>query len=216
MLILLSVAITPTSAVTYTSVGVAPGSSSVYSQVFSVSTTENKMVISIITVSGTVVDENITYYLADGTLVFKINPIVDVNSNNYVSMESIIASGLTSGEPVYPAAPYIINDSSTMTVAGASRTVEHFKQGSFNASNLWLEDWWDQATGITVKWNLWFPVSYGGPYWQNVTMVSTTAWSPSAPAQSTFSTTSEITIAVVGIVALIVGFVAGRHGKSKR
>jgi len=216
MLIFLSVVIVPTSAVTYTSVGVAPGSSSVYSQVFSVATTENKMVISIITVSGTVVDENITYYLADGTLILKLNPIVDVNANNYLSMESIIASGLTAGDPVYPAAPYVINDSSSMTVAGATRTVEHFKQGSFNASNLWLEDWWDQATGITVKWNLWFPVSDGGPYWQNVTMVSTTAWPPSAPAQSTFSSTSTIAIVGVGIVALIIGFVAGHHGKRKR
>jgi hypothetical protein len=205
-----------TTAATYTTVGVSPGSSSVYSETWSASlaTTENKMVITIHSVVGTVVYENVTYYLADGTFSRKLNLAVDVSANNYISMESIIASGLTTDDPTYPSAAYKINDSSTMTFAGAARTINHFKQSVFNAADWYLEDWWDKDTGITVKFNLYWP--YSGGFWQNITMTSTTAWSPSAPAQSAFSTTSIIAIAGVGIVALGIGFIVGRSGKRKK
>ncbi len=218
MIAVLTFAVTPISAVTYTSIGVAPGSSSVYSEKFSasVSTTENKMVISIASLFAPLVTQNITYYLSNGLISRHQSITVDVSgTSNYFAMEGIIAANLTADDPIYPTAPYKINDTSTMTVAGASRTINHFKQGGpFNpTTDYWLEDWWDKATGITVKFNLWFPGSPGA--WQNVTMVSTTAWLPSA-TESAFSSTSLITIGVVGIVALVIGYLAGGHGKRKK
>jgi hypothetical protein len=226
MLLLLTIVVSPTSAASYTSVGVVSGTSSVYSQTITGEPNANKLVITVYTVVGTAVSENLTYYLANGSVYYKISTTVNVNSNNptiiegvpdsYFTMESIIASGLNASDPTYPAGPYKINDTSSMTFAGATRTIDYFQQSPFNSSAWYFEGWWDQATGIIVKWNLWWPAAYGGPVWQNISMVSTTAWSASAPVQSTFSSTSIITIVGVGIVALIVGFVAGRHGKRKR
>jgi hypothetical protein len=220
MLVVLTISVAPTSAASYTTVGIVPGSSSVYSENISSTfpTTETKLVINIFTVSGTVVYENASHYLADGTVGRIDNMVVDVNKNSgssYILMLTVIASGLTTGDPTTPGGLYKINDSSPMTFGGATRTINHFKGSTFDASKIYIEDWWDKDTGITVKWNFWFPGSPG--YWQNVTMTSTTAWSPSAPpAPSTFSTTSMIAIAGIGIVALVIGFLVGRSGKRKR
>ena len=224
IILVLTATTNTTMAATYTSIGVSPGSSSIYSETWSASvgTTENKMVITIFSVFAPSITFNVTYYHANGLVSRTQILTIDVSNslpNQYFSMEGIIATNLTKGDPAYPSAPYVINDSTPMTVAGANRTINHFKQGHYNpATDYWLEDWWDKATGITVKFNLYYPGSPG--VWQNITMVSTTAWNPSppapAPAPSAFSTTSIIAIAGVGIVALVVGFLVGRRGRRKR
>lgn len=220
LVLVLTTAMRPTAAIVYTP-GITP-STSVYTQKFSIGGTGYKLVNTVYNVAGTHVHENLTYYV-NGTLYRKLNPDVDVAANDYFDMPTIIAANLTTGGLLYGTPGPTINSSTTMIVAGANRTVNYFKQNpNFNASVLgfYLEAWWDKATGLSVKWNLWWPAGQGGPLWQNVTMVSTTAWSPSPPAPtpspSAFSTTSILAIAGVGIVALVIGFLVGRSGKRKR
>jgi hypothetical protein len=210
MILVLVVMTSPAAAVTY-KVGVSPGVSSIYASKFSYAAA-NKTVIAIFAVVGTVVYTNITYYNPDNSVNSeRNNPGIDANANSFAGMTYLIASNLTTNDPTWPGSPYIINDSSTMTFAGASRTVNHMKMSKFNSTSNYIEAWWDKDTGLMVKLALWIPGS-----WDNFTMISTTAWSPSPPAQSAFTSTSIIAAAGVGIVALIIGFLVGRSGRRKR
>lgn len=191
-------------ATSYTKVGVSPGSSSIYLTKFS-SVSVNKTVITIYAVIGTGVYENVTYYNPDNTVNTKknIGPI-DVNANSYGGMQSVIASGLTTNDPVYPGAPYKINDSSLQIVAGAIRTINHFKMGVFSSD--YIEIWWDKDTGIMVGFNWYY---FGN--WENLTMIATTAWLPLGQ-----SIAPAIALAgVIGIIALVVGVLIGRHSMRK-
>jgi plastocyanin len=68
-----------------------------------------------------------------------------------------------------------------MIISDVNRTVNYSKMLSGH-----LEIWWDKSTGLMVKSNWWRNILG----WYNLTMVSTTAWSPPPP---TINNPSSIT-----------------------
>lgn len=212
----LSATANPTMAATYTKVGAKPGDTMIYASSYTPTfTTINKTAFFLYTIVPTGgVWFNITYYLPSNLpyqTQSRFSNITSSDASGFYGMMRIIASNLTTGDPAYPGAPYKINDTSTMTIAGASRTVSHFKMSNFNSSVDYLEIWWDKDTGLMVKMMWWYAVS---SFWENNTLISTTAWS--ASAQGLFNTTSIVVIGGVAVVALVVGVLIGRLGKKKK
>jgi hypothetical protein len=148
---------------------------------------------------------NASWYFSNGTLdePASFSAPVDVNSSIIVLSLFLIAKGLTKGDPIYPTATDIINDAATMTVAGASRTVDEEFTG-FDSF------YWDQATGITAGFNLGFPGD-----WLNITMTSTNMWSSGWLSTTTLSKTTLLLIGgvVIAVVMVAVAVVLVRRRK---
>jgi hypothetical protein len=158
-------------------------------------------------ITGTVVYLNFTYYKPSGAYDGMNNYSIDIyhGSDSYYFL---VAANLTQDNGIYHGSSWMyINDTTWMVIAGINRTVSHFKSQDGT-----VEAWWDHATGLMVKANVWTMMFK----WINFTMISTTAWSTPAPPQSAFNTTTIVAIAGVGALALIVGFMVGKHGKGKR
>jgi hypothetical protein len=121
----------------------------------------------------------------------------------------LIPANLDVGDPLQIGSPYKVNQTFTATLAGASRTIIN---ASFLSSAVSCCKQYDRSTGILVRSILYL----GSGDWENITLVSTTAWSPSAPSQGIFNMTTIIAIAGVGVAALAVGYLVGRSGKKKK
>jgi hypothetical protein len=136
--------------------------------------------------------ENITTYVPSGRL-----------------WRRLIPANLNVDDPLQIGSPYKVNQTFSATFAGASRTIIN---ASFLSSAVSCCKQYDRSTGILIRSILYL----GSGDWENITLMSTTAWPPSAPAQGMFNTTTIIAIAGVGVVALAVGYLVGRSGKKKK
>jgi hypothetical protein len=129
----------------------------------------------------------------------------------------VVGSNFTKGDNILPDTAFgvYVQNNLTMTVLGVSRFILHANGSGLSVT--WFDMYFDRATGLVTQGN--YDTASG---WINVTLISTNVWSPpasppaSTPAESPFTTTSIIAIAGVGVLALIVGLLVGRHGKGKR
>jgi hypothetical protein len=213
MLLVLSVVTYPTSAVTGQS-GVKAGDTADYKVVGSPALPYNRTHIAVLWTKGYYVALTSANYRPNGTLysVEARNWSIDwygTGSWNIAVFEWVVGSNFTNGAEILSAFPgVVVQNNLTMTVLGVSRFVLHANGSSVVVS--WFDMYFDRLTGLVTKGNYFTPVG-----WINVTLISTTAFSP-APAESPFSTISIIAIAGVGIVALVAGFLLGGHGKRKK
>lgn len=92
----------------------------------------------------------------------------DIFGGSNLIYSFFIAANLTVGDPIYSGASILVDDTFTMTFAGAPREVNHFlsPDGLFEA-------YWDKATGLMTKLNALFLFA-----WYNYTIKSTDAWMP--------------------------------------
>lgn len=122
--------------------------------------------------NGTALTASLTYHYGNGTVSTKhytwdVRYGAEGNISLAFSFEwlKVVAANLNPGDNLWTAGdPSPINSSTTMLVAGATRTV-----------NLWqIQDdlfvYWDKPTGLMVKMNM----NFLG--WWNFTLTATNAW----------------------------------------
>jgi hypothetical protein len=215
MLLVLSFASNPVNATTYIP-GVKAGSTADYKVLGNPALPYNKTHITVWGKTGSYVALTATNYKPSSALDSVVAHNWTIDSYGGASFQDavfywVVGANFTKGDNVLPDTAFGVNvqNNLTMTVAGVSRFVQHA-----NGSGLWVtyfDMYFDRATGLVIQGN--YATASG---WINVTLISTNVWSPPAPAESPFSTISIIAIAGVGIVALVVGLLIGRHGKRKR
>jgi len=144
---------------------------------------------------GPVVTFNLTVYNPDGSVAshtqYTINVATGIGTGFF-----LIAGNLTTGDLIYPIGTMVINETIQMMVAGALRTVNHanYYGGLLNA-------YWDQVTGLMTEFR------YHPGYWQNYTLLSTTAWAPdTVPSLLNMTTIALIegVVIIMLVIALIV------------
>jgi hypothetical protein len=213
MLIVSTSTFMPATAANYKNIGVSTGVMVDYQYSSTASPSSHKFTVYYQSVVGTNATMVGTTYYDDGTIYGSF--IKDGNISLYTNLFAqnlrpfVIAAGLNVGDNITYGAPIMmkINSSSTMLVAGSQRTVLNL---NYNQLGSRTDFYYDAATGITVKANIY----EGGTSWENITVISTTAWSQ-APAGAS----DIILLAGVGaggiVVGLIVGLAIGRMRKSK-
>lgn len=166
---------TSASAADYTKVGVKVGDIADYKT----STdwgTYNRTHLLVYGVVGTVVYLNFTDYNTDGTVNNTRQIMGDILIGTWPIYLYLTAANLTAGDPIWSGSWAKINETITMTVAGASRTVNHLRtRASSQMPDGTFEVYWDKETGLMTKLNVWY---FG---WINMTIISTDAWSIVTP-----------------------------------
>lgn len=192
----------------YTKVGVSVGDMAVYHAVFYDNPDYvNKTTIEFYGIVGTVVTVHWKWYAPSGVEVASGVLAGDISDGSGTTMYLfLVTPGLMVNDAIYDGAGFTIQDTAQMTVAGASRTINHMRQ--FGGSP---ELYWDQLTGLTTERHTY---QYG--YWINWTLISTTAWQPYTPP-SLFNIRTVALILVVVVCVLIVAlvYVVRRRGKSR-
>jgi hypothetical protein len=192
-------------AANYSKLGVQVGDYAVYKSSLTGSTV-NKTVMLIYGIVGTTVYLNFTDYLPNGAIADKSQIILDTVAGSFAGWAYITASNLTAHDPVYSGAIYKINETKSMTIGGAARTVNHM---NFTGWGVYLDAYWDKTLGIMVKLNFFLWIG-----WMNYTMISFT--SPGAPPGGL----STMTLVAIGegvvIVLLLVYIVVSRRGKRRK
>lgn len=193
---------TPSRAADYTKVGVRVGDTADYvSSITGKNYTRLHILVYGLT-AGTVVTLELTYYDSNG----KQYPWGTVTGDTYLGSGYIfyylVAPNLVEDEGIFHGASYTINETTTLTVAGVSRSVNHLRLDGF----YYLDIYWDQSTGIVVKCSIWF---IG---WTNLTMTSTSLWSAG------LSSTQLLIIggAVVVMLVAVAYYVGRRRGRRKK
>lgn len=195
ILLVVSAMYTPALATTY-EVGVQVGNTADYTASIT-SSDDTKLQLSVFSVSGTVAIFNASYYFANGTKdsSTSYSQTCDVNSasGSGLGWFLLIAKNLAAGDPAYPTASFIINETTTMIVAGTNRTVNHL-----SLVNGLLNLYWDKPTGIMVKMNLFF---IG---WLNFTMTSMNMESGGGLSTTTLLLVGGVAAVVIIIAAAVV------------
>lgn len=168
VLLVLTTPVSFASAADYTKVGVKANDMVVYKLSISAKT-ENKSIMLVSGINGTEVYLSYTNFFPNGTISSQSQQSTNVTTGSTLGWLSLIAANLTAGDPVYSGATTTINETVTMTTAGANRVVNHL----YLSSGM-LDIYWDKITGLMVKINFLF---FG---WLNYTMLYTTAWPPGA------------------------------------
>jgi hypothetical protein len=157
-----------------------------------------KMHLSVRNVTGTVAGIDYTFFGANDSVLKTISSFIDVASTTGTlgDVFFLIAANLTTGDPIFPASPTTLNQTITLIVAGANRTLNQLKLVS---GGTYVHISWDKVTGIIVKMS---NNESGG--WFNLTMTGTNMWRPSSglPSTSTLLTICACVVIVIGIAGL--------------
>lgn len=190
ILLVISTTYTPALATTY-QLGVQAGNTGDYTATISGNSNVTKAHMSVHNVTGSVAGLDFTFIYPNGTVAksSSISVFVDVTSTNGSDLGWIflIGKNLTNGNPIYPTAPYMINATTTMIVAGVNRTVNRLSIGDTTF-------FWDKNTGTIVKMNFHF---FG---WINITMTATNMWS----AAGLFGLSTTTLLIIGGVVLVII------------
>lgn len=202
-LLVVGVAVSPTNAAVYTNIGVKQGDTTFYSSRYNIGTVNSTFLL-VTKVAGTFVNLTTTDYLPGG--VYSGSTLLYGNVSSYSGglLLWLTATDLNAGDPIADGSPFKVNETVTMTVAGASRSVNH----AYSADHS-FEVYYDRATGILVKGSIFIFLS-----WYNHTMLSTNIWQPDTPLQ-VFNVFSFVWL----IGGLVVGFAVAAllmRGKHKK
>lgn len=202
ILIILTITFRPSFAADYNQVGVRVGDTADYDAQLSSPSDVNRLHIDVYGIVGTTVYLNLTYYFRNGTLYSASQVTGDINIGTLFFYLYLITPNLQVGDAIYSGASATIDKTNTMTIAGASRSVNHYNDSSWDS---W-DSYWDQTTGLTVKLTYWIMG------WTNLTLTSTSLWSGGLPL--------PVIIQIGGISLLIfgmiTGFFIGRRGGEKK
>jgi hypothetical protein len=203
MLLAFTSTFVPATAANYKDIGVSTGVSVIYQYNSTASPSIHTLGVYYQSVVGTNATMIGTTYYGDGTIygsftksgnISLYTNIFDQNLRPYVIAANLnVGDNVTIGSPV----TFKINSSSTMLVAGAQRTVLNL---NYNQLGSRTDFYYDQSTGLTVKANIY----EGGSNWENVTLISTNAWS-AAPA----GISDTLLMAGIGIGGIVVGLAIG-------
>jgi hypothetical protein len=154
----------------YEKVGVKVGNTADYETSLT-NSDYNRTHILVYGIVGTTIYLNLTYYHPNGAVGLESQLLGDVFVGGGYLFAYLLAANLTAGDPVYSGQTSLkVNETTTMTVAGTSRTVNHLR----TADGL-FEAYWDKATGLMTKLN------FALIGWINMTIISTDAWSVITP-----------------------------------
>lgn len=200
------------SATTYT-VGVTAGTTASYNVTQTGYTSSTTVTLKVTSVSGTTITYAATGSLPNGTTE-AVPGTGDVSTGT--AFPFFIGANLGSGDVIgseYGFA-FTINDTETMTVGGASRSVNHLNwtwalTGTVLVA---LNLYWDKPTGMLAEWQFYENLTIvGGPAasWLNMTMTSAgiTVGSTGSGAPSGLSSTELLLIGVVVVVVVVVALV---------
>ncbi|WXG47118.1 MAG: hypothetical protein WED05_10745 [Candidatus Atabeyarchaeum deiterrae] len=200
--IMLAATSNPTWAANYSNVGVKVGDYADYTaSVGSFNYTRCRVYV--YGIVGTDVTLNLTYYDANGKAYpqLQLQGDIYIGSGYFLLFPALIAGGLGKDDPIYSGSSAKINETVTMTFASESRAVNHLL-----IPNVFYWDYyWDQATGFPVKVNNWF---LG---WTNLTMTSTTLWSPPSISLTTILFIANLIEVALIVVVFYVGKRVGRR-----
>jgi hypothetical protein len=122
----------------------------------------------------------------------------------------VVSANLTKGDSVLNDVAFgvYVQNNYTTTVAGVSRFVLH--ANGTGLTILYFDLVFDRATGLVIQTSSYgdHVINYG---WLNTTLISTNVWT--VPAGISFDVVTIGLVGVVGVVALVVGLLVGRHGK---
>jgi len=192
----------------YTKVGVKVGDIAVYHTVYSGSPDYvNKTTVEFYGTVGTEVTIHRNEYAPSGVHVSFASITGDISDGTgYAMYQYLVTPGLAVGDPIYSGAGFTINDTHQMTVAGASRSINHIR--IFGGSP---EVYWDQVTGLTTEVHV-----YMFSYWWNMTLISTTVWQPYTPPSLLNPVTISLILVVVVCVLLVALVYVMRKGRRSR
>jgi hypothetical protein len=171
ILLVVSTAFNPAAAApNYQLVGVKVGNTADYSTSIGNSTytsPDTRLHISVFSINGALVTFNSTYYFSNGTADPEPDKSFQVNVTKPIFLDwiSLVAANLSAHDPIYQGSTITINETTSMIVVGANRTVNHLSLAGME------NFYWDLATGIMVKMNFWLLL------WLNYTMTATNMWS---------------------------------------
>jgi hypothetical protein len=202
----------PAAAANYKAIGVKTGVLNTYQYNSTSAPSNTKFTIffqSVVLTNATIIG---TLYNAGGVLVSSFTRSGNISLYTLITNQNlrsyVVAANLSVGDNVASGSPSKFNSSQDMLVAGTTRTVLDYNS---NLTGARTDYYYDRLTGVLVKAN----INQGGTNWENVTMISTTAWS-APPTQEPTPTLLMAGIGVVGlIVGLAVGLVIGRRKKGK-
>jgi hypothetical protein len=202
-LLILTSSTTPIAATTnYNAVGIENGDIATYTYKTNMGGSIDQVATTttyILGLSGTEVTFVRDYNYANGS--YYGSDMYTENVSQYVPGAHIwlrlLPANLSVGDPIQVGSPYKVNQTFTTTFAGLQRSVNNV---SFMSSGISCSKEYDKATGLFLQSNLYL----GSSQWENVSLISTTAWS--AP---TSVPTNWLTIGLGAIGGLIVGVVIG-------
>ena len=155
----------------------------------------------ILGVSGTQVTFVRNYNYANGS--YYGSDMYTENVSLYVPSAHIwlrlLPANLSVGDPIQVGSPYKVNQTFTATFGGLQRSVNNV---TFMSAGISCSKEYDKATGLFLQSNLYI----GSNQWENVSLISTTAWS--APP-STQAPTDLLTVGLGAIGGLVIGVVIG-------
>ena len=208
ILLFFSTTIINASATTYT-VGVTTGTTASYNVTQTGSTSTTTVTLTVTGVSGTTITYTGTGTLPNGTIV-PVPGTGDVSTGT--AFPFFIGANLGPGDAIGSTYGFAltINNTETMTVGGASRSVNHLNwtialMGTVLAAfNLY----WDKPTGMLAEGQFYALAGLSGS-WLNWTMTSAgiTGGSTGSGAPSGLSSTELLLIGVVVVVVVVVALV---------
>jgi hypothetical protein len=202
----------PATAANYKDIGVSTGVIVTYQYNSTASPSIPRLSVYYQSVVGTNATMVGTTYHGDGTIHDSFTKSGNISLYTNVFAQNlrpyVIAANLNVGDNITIGSPvtFKINSSSTMSVAGTQRTVLNL---NYNQLGSRTDFYYDQSTGLTVKANIY----EGGTTWENITLISTNAWSAAPAGVSDLLLLTGIGIGAI-VVGLAVGLVIGRRRRS--
>jgi hypothetical protein len=170
ILIVLSSSLTSSLATDYTIVGVKAGDKAEYTFASSDSRMNGAVAhVSIQKVEGSKVTINGTIRYPNGTIQGE-SIGGDISSGQNSSYYFLVCANLTQGDPIFNGSDMKVTETTSMSVLGATREVNHM---SLNYLVYSFDIYWDKLSGLMVRL-----VGGGMGQWIGVTMTNTTVWSP--------------------------------------
>jgi hypothetical protein len=211
IIVAVTCASTPVSAANYKNIGVTAGVVNTYQYNSTATPTATKFTVYFESVVGTNATIVGTLYKASGNVISSSSKTGNISLHTSIYEQNlqpyVVAANLNGGDNVTYGSLRTFNSSSDMSVAGTTRSVLNL---NYKYTGVRTDFYYDRATGITVKANIF----EGGSSWENITLISTTAWS--AGTQSSSSTLLLAGIGIGGlVVGLAIGLVVGRRKKGK-
>jgi hypothetical protein len=202
-LFILTSSATPTvAAANYKAVGIKNGDVATYTYKTNMGGTIDQVATTttyILGISGTQVTFVRDYNYANGSYYGSDSYTENVSQyvpGNHIWLR-LIPANLSVNDPIQVGSSYKVNQTFPATFAGVQRSVNNV---SFMSSGKSCSKEYDKATGLFLSSNLYL----GSSQWENVSLVSTTAWS--AP---TSVPTNWLMVGLGAVGGLIVGVVIG-------
>jgi hypothetical protein len=210
-LFILASSTTPTVAVAnYKAVGVKAGDIAVYSYKTNMGGAVDQIATSttyILGVSGTQISFLRNYNYANGSYYGSDSYTENVSQygGGFHVWLRLLPANLSVGDPIQVGSPYKVNQTFTATFAGVQRTVNNV---TFMSAGISCGKEYDKETGLFLRSNLYL----GSNQWENMTLLSTTAWS--APvSQPTNLLIVGLGAGAIGglVIGVVIGFAIKRR-----